>query len=172
MSDTISEITQESSEVKQVQLPFRSVHNRGSFYLRQHVQSEVRQVEELTEHMVRMWFENPREFHRQVCEVINASDTAFKFVCHMTKRMMYFCGFNLRYSIKHKDTKTFIVYEWSPMSVAEQKKMDEHEKSIMPTKEQLEEQRRRSTAPAPAPAPAPPAPEPAQEVSVPEEPPA
>jgi len=75
----------------------------------------------------------------------------------MAKRMMYFCGFHMRYAIKHKETKTYIVYEWSPMTVDEQKKMDEHEKSIMPTKEQVEEQRKRATAPAPQASPPAPA---------------
>lgn len=165
MTDAPTDITTTSTEVEQVQMPFRRVHNRGSFYLRQHVQSEVRQVEELTEHMVRKWFEDPRTSHREVCEVINTTDPAFKFICHLAKRMMFFCGFHLRYTVKNTEKRKLIIYEWSPMTMDEQKAMVEHEQRIMPTKEQLEQQRR-PAGPVTAPAPASPAPqpdEPAQE---------
>ena len=152
MSDTpdvsCNNVEASKSEVQPVQLPFRAIHNRGSFYLRQHIQSEVRQVEELTEHMVRKWFEFPSEMCREVCEVINKDDATFKFVCDLTKRMMYFCGFHLSYRTKTTEEKKLVIYEWKPMTVIEQEKMTQYENSIMPTKEQLEKQRQK-TVPAP-----------------------
>jgi hypothetical protein len=129
-------------ELKQVQLPFRRVHNRASFYLRQHIQSEVRQVEELTEHMVQKWYEFPRESCRELCEVINTTDSTFKHMCAMAKRMMYFCGFHLTFKFRITENKHYVIYEWKPMSVMEQERMISYETSIMPTKEQLEQQRK------------------------------
>lgn len=149
MSDISGITISPTPEIQQVQLPFRKVHNRASFYLRQHIQSEVRQVEELTEHMVKKWFDFPRESCRELCEVVNTTDSTFKHVCAMAKRMMYFCGFHLTFKFKITENKHYVIYEWKPMSVMEQERMVSYETSIMPTKEQLEQQRK-LTAQAPA----------------------
>lgn len=160
MSDSAPTPEVSSVQTEVVTLPWRRVHNRGAFYLRQHIQSEVRQVEEMTEHFVRKWFEFPREVCREVCEVVHhgQSGAAFKYTCELTKRMMYYCGFSMKYTIKHNDTRILIVYEWKPLPIVEAERMVKYEDSIMPTKEQIEAQRkqaeslRASTQTAPPPA--------------------
>jgi hypothetical protein len=140
VSANVNHIT--SSEVKQVQLPYRRVHNRASFFLRQHLQSEMRQVEDITDFLVKKYFENPKTYNKEYMEVVTKDEASLKTLLDLVKRMMYFCGFSCACHIKtHENGKRIVIYDWKALSFDEQEKMIKHETSIMPTDEQVAQQK-------------------------------